>query len=57
MLEISGRVGGRMFTYYGHGWYGDLGAMRFPPTHVAVRKYVAYTFKNTYNTSSTELVR
>jgi hypothetical protein len=33
-------VGGRILTYYGHGWYGDLGPMRFPPTHLAVRKYV-----------------
>ena len=35
MLESSGRVGGRIFTYYGKTkqgkrWYGDLGAMRFP---------------------------
>jgi hypothetical protein len=27
ILESSGRVGGRIRTYYGHGWYGDLGAM------------------------------
>ncbi len=40
ILESSERVGGRILTYYGHGWYGDLGPMRFPPTHLAVRKYV-----------------
>jgi len=31
ILEATGRVGGRAFTYHGDGWYGDLGAMRFPP--------------------------
>lgn len=30
MLESSNRVGGRIWTHYGKGWYGDLGAMRFP---------------------------
>jgi hypothetical protein len=38
ILESSGRVGGRIRTYYGHGWYGDLGPMRFPPSHLAFRK-------------------
>ena len=38
MLESSTRVGGRVFTHYGEGWYGDLGAMRWlgcapPPWH------------------------
>ena len=30
MLEAQDRVGGRIYTHYGDGWYGDLGAMRFP---------------------------
>ena len=28
ILESMRRVGGRVFTHYGDGWYGDLGAMR-----------------------------
>ena len=35
-MEASHRVGGRMLTHYGEGWYGDLGAMRFPVEHVLV---------------------
>ena len=33
LLESSERVGGRVDTYYAEdgSWYGDLGAMRFPP--------------------------
>ena len=33
-MEASDRVGGRIHTYYGNGWYADLGAMRFPRDHV-----------------------
>jgi len=33
IIEATDRVGGRAFTHYGDGWYGDLGAMRFPPKH------------------------
>ena len=33
MLESSDRIGGRVLTHYGEGWYVDLGAMRFPPSH------------------------
>ena len=33
ILEAKHRVGGRVFTKYGDGWYADLGAMRFPPQH------------------------
>ena len=35
-MEASGRVGGRMMTHYGDGWYADLGAMRYPAEHVLV---------------------
>jgi len=31
ILEKTDRHGGRAYTYKGNGWYGDLGAMRFPP--------------------------
>jgi len=38
ILEASDRVGGRIYTKYGDGWYGDLGAMRFPQFHLVVQK-------------------
>lgn len=38
ILEASGRLGGRVFTHYGRGWYGDFGAMRFPQYHLLVMK-------------------
>jgi len=31
LLEKTSRTGGRAYTYKGNDWYGDLGAMRFPP--------------------------
>ena len=35
LIEATDRYGGRAHTYYGDDaagkWYGDLGAMRFPP--------------------------
>lgn len=31
LIESTDRVGGRVQTHYGDGWYGDLGPMRFPP--------------------------
>ena len=30
MFEAQDRTGGRIYTHYGKGWFGDLGAMRFP---------------------------
>lgn len=35
VLEMSDRVGGRIWTYRpkGHDWYAELGAMRLPPNH------------------------
>lgn len=35
VLEMSGRVGGRIWTYRpkGRDWYVELGAMRLPPNH------------------------
>jgi len=38
ILESSHRIGGRIYTYRGEGYYGDLGAMRFPQDHVVVMK-------------------
>jgi len=38
ILEGSDRVGGRIYTHYGKGWYGDLGAMRFPQYHLVLMK-------------------
>jgi len=38
ILEASGRIGGRIYTKYGDGWYGDIGAMRFPQHHLVVQK-------------------
>lgn len=32
LVEATNRVGGRVLTHYGEGWYGDLGPMRLPPT-------------------------
>ena len=31
LVEATDRVGGRVLTHYGEGWYGDLGPMRLPP--------------------------
>ena len=39
LIEATDRIGGRVYTYYSKDkqsngkpkWYGDLGAMRFPP--------------------------
>ena len=39
LIEATGRIGGRVYTYRSDAknpdgspeWYGDLGAMRFPP--------------------------
>jgi len=36
LIEGSDRIGGRVYTRYGNGYYGDIGAMRFPPQHVLV---------------------
>merc|ERR1712142_21587 len=33
LLESSQRIGGRILTHYGEGYYGDMGAMRFPSHH------------------------
>jgi len=30
LIEASERVGGRVLTHYGDGWYADMGAMRIP---------------------------
>ena len=53
LVEASHRVGGRMLTHYGEGWYGDLGAMRFPVEHVLVngvrRKYYSLHQKTGLN--------
>jgi hypothetical protein len=40
ILESSGRTGGRVFTHYGDGWYADMGAMRFPPSHTILHGVV-----------------
>jgi len=34
LLEATHRYGGRVHTVYGEGWYGDLGAMRFPSPQI-----------------------
>ena len=31
LYEATERYGGRAHTFYGDDWYGDLGAVRFPP--------------------------
>ena len=36
-MEASGRVGGRMYTKYGKGWYADLGAMRYHKDHILLK--------------------
>ena len=45
VLEASGRVGGRIFTYrFGaesEGLYGELGAMRIPASHDYTRYFIA----------------
>jgi len=33
LLEASDRIGGRVQTHYGNGWYAELGAMRIPAHH------------------------
>ena len=33
LLEAADRIGGRVETHYGNGWYADLGAMRIAPNH------------------------
>uniref|UniRef100_A0A8C8RQ59 Amine oxidase n=1 Tax=Pelusios castaneus TaxID=367368 RepID=A0A8C8RQ59_9SAUR len=42
VLEISGRVGGRIMTYRAEkpDWYVELGAMRLPSTHKIVREFI-----------------
>ncbi|XP_067408116.1 L-amino-acid oxidase-like [Emydura macquarii macquarii] len=42
VLEISGRVGGRVMTYRDEtdGWYVELGAMRLPSAHRIVREFI-----------------
>ncbi|NWW97345.1 OXLA oxidase, partial [Caloenas nicobarica] len=42
ILEMSGRVGGRIWTYRpkGRDWYVELGAMRLPPNHRLVHKFI-----------------
>ncbi|XP_027676740.2 L-amino-acid oxidase isoform X1 [Chelonia mydas] len=42
VLEISGRVGGRIRTYRDEtqDWYVELGAMRLPSTHSIVREFI-----------------
>ena len=36
MFEAQDRIGGRIETHYGKGWFGDLGAMRFKDSHVII---------------------
>jgi len=38
VIESSERLGGRIYTIRRDGYYGDLGAMRFPQDHVVVMK-------------------
>lgn len=39
--EATGRWGGRIYTrYFKNGTYGELGAMRIPPTHGCVHHYI-----------------
>jgi len=38
MFEASDRVGGRIYTRYEDGYYGDIGAMRYPQFHLALMK-------------------
>ncbi|NXW86968.1 OXLA oxidase, partial [Alopecoenas beccarii] len=42
ILEMSDRVGGRIWTYRpkGHDWYVELGAMRLPPSHRLVHEFI-----------------
>ncbi|XP_005514858.2 L-amino-acid oxidase [Columba livia] len=42
VLEMSDRVGGRIWTYRpkGHDWYAELGAMRLPPNHRIVHEFI-----------------
>ena len=46
LVEASGRVGGRMFTKNGDGWYGDLGAMRFPGDNILINGVRLRTCRN-----------
>ena len=51
LLESSQRMGGRVFTHYGKGYYADLGAMRFPPDHTVLHSVQSLTF-NMYFSSN-----
>ena len=42
ILEASERVGGRVYTYVDdkNGWYGELGAMRFPSSDILLNLFI-----------------
>jgi len=61
LLESSDRAGGRVYTYYGDGYYGDMGAMRYPPSHHVLHTVLKHfkipttRFTNTWETDSSYL--
>jgi len=52
MLEASDRIGGRIYTRYENGYYGDIGAMRFPQHHhVLMRAFKVFNIKTDWFTN------
>jgi len=55
MLEASDRIGGRIYTRYEDGYYGDIGAMRFPRYHlVAMKAFKIFNIKTEIFTNKNE---
>ena len=48
LIEATNRVGGRVLTHYGEGWYGDLGPMRLPPTRYLPHAHCSATKTQRY---------